>query len=80
MSTLFRLNSIFQDVFDDPTLSVQPETSQQDLPEWDSVAQVKLVLAIEEDFSIRLSSDELSNIHTVGDFLSAIARQESLGA
>ena len=76
MSTLFQLNSIFQEVFDDPQLSVQVETSATDIPDWDSVAQVKLVLAVEEAFAIRLSSNEITSIHTVGDFVTAIARQK----
>jgi acyl carrier protein len=76
MSTLIHLNSIFQEVFDDPQLEVRFETSSLDLPDWDSVAQVKLVLAIEEAFAIRFPSDELSNIHSVGDFMVAIASQK----
>jgi acyl carrier protein len=76
MSTFVQLNSIFQEVFDDPQLVVETTTSSLDLPDWDSVAQVKLVLAVEEAFAIRFTSDELSNIHTVGDFMTAVARQK----
>jgi len=76
MSILFQLNLVFQEVFDDPQLVVQADTSPTDLRDWDSVAQVKLVLAIEEAFAIRLTNDELSSIHTVRDFMSAIARQK----
>ena len=75
MSTLVQLNSIFQEVFDDPLLTVSPETGPHDIADWDSVAQVKLVLAIEEAFSIRLTGDDVSGIHTVGDFMVAINRQ-----
>ncbi|MFZ0339713.1 MAG: acyl carrier protein [Terracidiphilus sp.] len=74
MSTLVQLNTIFQEVFDDPQLVVEPGTSSSDLADWDSVAQVKLVLTIEEVFGIRLTSDDLSTIHTVGDFMAAVAR------
>jgi acyl carrier protein len=80
MSTLLQLSSIFQEVFDDPTLSVGEDTCSEDLEAWDSVAQVKLVLAIEEEFAVRLTSDDLTNIHTVGDFISAIAKQKGLSA
>jgi acyl carrier protein len=73
-STLLQLNTIFQEVFDDPQLQVEPGTSPSDLADWDSVTQVKLVLTIEEVFGIRLASDELSTMHTVGDFMTAIAR------
>jgi acyl carrier protein len=76
LSTLIQLNSIFQDVFDDPQLIVGADTSSTDLRDWDSVAQVKLVLSIEEAFAIRFTSDELSSIHSVGDFIAAVAKQK----
>jgi acyl carrier protein len=76
MSALLLLNSIFQEVFDDPQLTVTPATSSDDLAEWDSVAQVKLVLAIEEAFAVRFTSDDVSNIHSVGDFMTVLARQK----
>jgi acyl carrier protein len=75
MSTLVQLNLIFQDVFDDPQLVVGADTTSTDLLDWDSVAQVKLVLSIEEAFGIRFTSDEPSNIHRVGDFITAVEGQ-----
>ncbi len=78
MSTLVQLNAIFQEVFDDPELAVEPGTSTSDVLDWDSVAQVKLVLTIEESFGIRFTIHETSAIHTVGDFLAAIARHQCL--
>ena len=80
MSATIQLNSIFQEVFDDPELLVQPETSPSDLPDWDSVAQVKLVLAIEEAFAIRFTSDDVSGIHSVRDFIAALNRQRGMVA
>ncbi len=76
MSVLVQLNSIFQEIFDDPQLALTPATSPNDLSDWDSVAQVKLVLAIEEAFAVRFTSDEISSMHCVGDFMSALARQK----
>jgi acyl carrier protein len=76
MPVLAQLNSIFQEVFDDPRLVVSADTNSGDLADWDSVAQVKLVLAIEEAFAVRFSGDELSSIHTVGDFMTALEKQK----
>jgi len=67
-----QLNLIFQDVFDDPSLFVRSETSPNEIADWDSVAQVKLVLAVEEAFAMRFTSDEVSSIHCVGDFIAAL--------
>lgn len=74
MSTLLQLRPIFQEIFDDPTLVVNPDTSQHQIPDWDSVAQVKLVLAIEEAFAIRFTNDELPSMHSVADFMTAIGK------
>lgn len=78
MSTLLQLNSIFQEIFDDPQLTVTADTSSNDLQDWDSVAQVKLVLAIEESFGVRFTSDDISGMHTVGDFMSALVKQGAI--
>ena len=76
MSAIRRLNSIFQEVFDDPALVIRPETSPADIAEWDSVAQVKLVLAIEEAFDARFTTEEVSDLHCAGDFVAALNKRE----
>src|SRR5688572_25891351 len=47
---LSRVADVFREVFDQPKLDVKPTTSPNDLAAWDSVAQVKLVMALEETF------------------------------
>jgi FkbH-like protein len=74
MKTLAILQDIFRDVFDTPQLTVSPNTSSGDLEGWDSVAQVKLVLAIEDRFNFLLTEDEVSAVRDVGGFLKAIER------
>jgi len=76
MSVITQFDSIFQEIFDDPQLALTPETSPNEIADWDSVAQVKLVLAIEEAFAIRFTSDEISSLRSVGDFMAAVARQK----
>jgi len=71
---LLRLNAVFQEVFDDPALEIDPQTSPSSIPDWDSVAQVKLVLAVEESFGIDLRNEELGNLRSAGDFLKVICR------
>ncbi len=66
------LNAIFRDIFDDPDLNVTETTSSLDIPAWDSVAQVKLVLAIEEEFGVEFTTDEVAGFKCVGDFARAL--------
>jgi acyl carrier protein len=72
MDRLFVIQDMFRQVFDDEGLVVTKETGRRDVADWDSVAQVKLVLSLEEEFGIRFSEDEVSSLQTVGDFLAAI--------
>ena len=70
-----RINGIFQEIFDDPRLQVTPETSPADIADWDSVAQMKLVLAMEEAFGVRLATEEVASLSTVGDFLKTLNKR-----
>lgn len=68
------LQRIFRDVFDDESLAITPATSPDDVDGWDSVAQVKLVLSVESEFDFRFTTEEVTSIKNVGDFLSAIRK------
>jgi len=49
-------------------------TSRRDVPKWDSLQHVALVAAIEEQFSITLSMDEMVEIRSVKDICSILDR------
>ena len=66
---LFRLQRIFREIFDDPALVITPAFSPADNSMWDSVAMVQIVLAAEEEFSVRLSTDDVAGIKSVADLL-----------
>ncbi len=66
------LRNIFREVFDDDELVISDSTSKDNVMEWDSVAHVKLVLAVEDFLNIRLSLDEVTFISSVGDFKESI--------
>lgn len=74
MYNLAAIQNIFREVFDDESLTLDRNSSSADIEGWDSVAQVKLVLAIEEHFGLQLSTEEVSSIRSVGGFLDAIER------
>ena len=69
-----RLQPIFRDILDEPELAVTAALSPADCGQWDSVAQVRLVLALEEEFGIQFSTEDVAGFKTVGDFLSALAK------
>jgi acyl carrier protein len=68
-----RLQAIFREIFDQPGLLLTPELGPATIPEWDSVATVQLVLAVEQEFGVRLSTDEVASLRSAGDFLKILA-------
>ncbi len=57
-----RLQEVFRDVFDMPDLVLKDEMAPGEFDDWDSVQTVQLVLAIEREFSIKFTTDEVASI------------------
>ena len=65
--TLTRLTDVFRDVFSDDALNLTRETTAADVPEWDSLMHVTLIVAVEKSFGIRFKSSEVSGLKNVGE-------------
>ena len=50
------------------------QTKRADIDRWDSLQHVALVSAIESDFKISLTMDEMMEIETIGDIHAILAR------
>ena len=53
MEILNSLEEIFKDIFDDEELKLERETSADDIDDWDSLAQINLIVAIEKEFNVK---------------------------
>ena len=69
-----RLTPIFRDVFDDDELVVHPSLTADQVPEWDSVSHIRLVLSVERAFNTRFAASELAGLGNVGELVSLIKR------
>ena len=64
---------LFADVFNyDGEISVA--TARRDVPKWDSLQHMALVAAIEQQFNINLSMDEMIEIRSVRDICNILER------
>ena len=68
-----RLNEVFQDVFDDDTLTVTPNTTAADVEDWDSLSHITLVAAVEDEFRMKFSMKEVVEMKNVGEMVALIA-------
>ena len=67
------VQKIFRDIFDDDNLEIQRETTMADIEDWDSLAQMELVVAMEKHFKIRFRVNEIAEMRNVGEMMDAIA-------
>ncbi|WP_226689843.1 acyl carrier protein [Ruegeria arenilitoris] len=71
-----RLTSVFRDVFEDDEITLTPETTAEDIEDWDSLTNIQLLIAIEKAFSgLEFSTGEVANLQNVGDLVSAITKR-----
>lgn len=70
--TLARLQVVLRDFFNDPELDVSETTNAEDIPDWDSLANVNLVLAVEREFGCQFDTDEIAEFKNIGDMISSI--------
>ena len=62
---LDRVRSIFSDVFQVPLEEVRAESSPDTIPNWDSLQHLNLVLAIEQEFNVQFSPEEIEQLLSV---------------
>jgi acyl carrier protein len=70
-----RLTEIFQSVFDDLELRLTAAMTAKDVPEWDSLSHITLVVAIEREFRIRFTTAEVAGLMNVGDLADRIRKK-----
>lgn len=68
-----RLNEVFQDVFDDDSLTVNPNTTAADIEDWDSLSHITLMAAVEDEFRMKFSMKEVVEMKNVGEMVNIIA-------
>lgn len=68
-----RLNGVFQDVFDDDSITVNAKTTADDIDDWDSLEHITLISAVEKEFGMKFKMGEISSMKNVGEMVGIIA-------
>ena len=69
-----KLQAIFDAVFLEPVF-LTPALSARDVPEWDSLTHISLLVAVEKAFGVRFRVGEVEAAQNVGEFADLIARR-----
>ncbi len=69
------LNEVFQDVFDDTSITVKDETTSEDIDGWDSLEHINLIAAVEQEFGMKFSMGQVVTMKNVGEMADIILSQ-----
>ena len=73
--TIAKMLPVFHEVFDDYTLVIGPATSAGDVEGWDSLSHIRLMVAIESVFDVRIRASEAAKLNNVGELADLIERK-----
>ena len=61
-----KLAELMAEILDVPVGDIRPETVRDGHPTWDSLNHLRLMTAIEEEFGVQFSMDDIEGIETAG--------------
>ena len=67
-----KLSVIFRDVFEDDTLTAQPGLTADDIPGWDSLTNLRLVLTVQKSFGVKFNAHEITSLNNVGELATLV--------
>ena len=70
-----RLTPIFRDVFNDDALVVNESMTAADVPTWDSLSNINMIIAVEKAFGVKFSIKDVRKLKNVGELLELIKRK-----
>jgi acyl carrier protein len=66
------IRDIMADVLDIDADGVGPQTTADDVEEWDSLSHIRLMVAIERRFGITFDNAEIAELANVGEMIALI--------
>jgi len=68
-----RLQQIFREAFENDKLTLSDSLSLESMPQWDSLAHVKLMMGCEEEFGVKFTIQETIESTSVGKLKAVLA-------
>jgi acyl carrier protein len=72
---LAKVQEVFRDVFDNEEIVLTSETTADDVEDWNSLNHMQLVVAIEKEFKISFTLNEILGWVNVGAMVECIGKK-----
>jgi acyl carrier protein len=67
-----QVRRLASELFDVPAGQIAADSSPATLENWDSVQQLNLVLALEEEFGVKFEPEDMEKMQTIGQVTQAV--------
>lgn len=75
-----RLTELFRETLGNDAIVLGPETTAEDIPEWDSMNHIFLVVEIERAFGVKFRTAEMEELRNVGELAALIRAKQPQAA
>ncbi len=72
-----RVQRIAADVLQIPLRDVTPQTSPENVDQWDSVQHLNLVMALEQELNLEFQPEEIESMTDIGAIIKVVAAKSS---
>jgi acyl carrier protein len=72
LEVLKAIERILQDVLDNEELTITEQTAAEDVEDWDSLANVQIVVAIQKKFGKKFPAQVILSWKNVGDMINSV--------
>ena len=70
-----KVYKIFDDIFNLKKIKLKKSTNAEDISNWDSINNLKLIIVLEKEFKINFDPDEIVEIKNVGELIKSIEKK-----
>lgn len=75
MEVISKMVEVFRRVFDDDAIQLAEATTAQDIPGWDSLMHINLIIEIEEEFGLKFTVDDIVGLKNVGEMVAMVEKK-----
>lgn len=77
---LRRIDAIAGQVLSIPDLHLNETSTAHDVPGWDSLTHVQIIIGVEREFGIRMSVTEVAQLENAGSLVDVVQHHQSKAA
>lgn len=71
-----KLNTVFRQVFRQPSVAVRRDMVAADVPGWDSISHAEMIAAVEDAFGTKFKLKEITKWKNVGDMVDTLVSRQ----